>query len=308
MREEKFPLELAARSIRISLEVGRSSVEADRVHILNKMAGSRDLNAPPPANCSRFDDLNGTLRARFAAGALVRAFSAGTEPQHVAMQQEMIKALSNGQLRHLDLNFDSCSNFTAEIADQLAQSMPRGLGQMTLRLNGHGDTFMQALCMRYRLYGGMDKLISLDYEGNQLGARGMLDLSKTIRTKFLQNLTSLKLDKNNIDDMDIITLCRSLSGGIWQNLGTLSLESNKIGDKGMQAIAKLLQGKDNLPQLDRLMLRGNPAAKFRVDDVHRQLKARGRGLKQSDAVNDTQSKEKANQRKASRVWEPAGVD
>ena len=119
---------------------------------------------------------------------------------------------------------------------------------------------------------------------------------------------NLELDNTKIDDMDIITLCRSLSAGIWQNLGTLSLDNNKIGDKGMQAIAKLLQGKDNLPQLDRLMLRGNPAAKFRVDDVYRQLKARGRGLKQSDAVNNTQSKDKADQRKASRVWEPSGAD
>ena len=107
MREEKFPLDLAARSIRISLEVGQASVEVDRVHILNKMAGAKDLNAPPPDSCSRFDNLNGTLRARFAAGGLVRAFSAGSEPEHVAMQQEMIKALGDGQLRHLDLNFDS---------------------------------------------------------------------------------------------------------------------------------------------------------------------------------------------------------
>lgn len=194
------------------------------------------------------------------------------------------------------------------MAEQLAQSMPRGLGRMTLRLNGHGDIFMQSLCMRYRLYGGMDKLNSLDFEGNKLGARGMLDLSKTIRQKFLQNLSSLKLDDNLLDDMDLITLCRSMQGGVWQALGALSLENNKIGDKGMQALAKLLVNRDNLPQLDRLSLRGNPAAKFRVDEVFRQLKLRGRGLKQSDAVNDTQSKDKASMRKASRVWEPSGAE
>lgn len=304
-REDKFPLELAHRSLSTTLEVAKASVESDRIHILNKMAGMENLNAAPPETHIRYDDLNGTLRSRFAAGSIVRAFSAGDKPENMAMQQQMIKCLGDGTLRHLDLNFDSCWNFTEESARQLAQHMPRGLGQMTLRLNGHGDAFMHQLCMQYRLYGGMEKLSSLDFEGNGLSARGVLEISKTMKSKFLMNMANLKLDKNHIDDMDMVTLCRAFATGALPYLAFLSLEENKIGDKGMQALAKLIKDKDMLPNLDRLMLRGNPAFKLYTDQVFRELKARGRGLKQSSAVEEAGSSEKADQRKAARVWEPA---
>ena len=307
-REDKFPLDLAYRSIKTTLEVAQASVESDRVHILNKMANQPNLNAPPPKACIQYELLNGTLRARFAAAALVRAFASGTDPDAVAMQQEMIRVLGTGSLKHLDLNFDSCPNFTEEIARQIASSLPAGLGQMTLRLNGHGDAFMHALCTHWKYNGGLEKLASLDFEGNALGARGILEMSNLIKRKFLMNLGSLKLDKNNLDDVDIISLCRGLHQGGLPNLSYLSLESNRIGDKGMQAWLKVLKDKDVVPQLDRLILRGNPAAKFHIENVGRALKQRGRGLKQSKAVEEAQSGEKADQRKAARVWEPQGAD
>lgn len=304
--EDRFPLELCHRSISIKLESAHATMEADRIRILNKMAGVKQLDCAPLASCQRYDDLNGTLRARFAAGAIVRAFSEGSEERHVAMQQQMMKCLAEGQLRALDLNFDSCGNFTEEAARQLAQSMPRGLGQMTLRLHGHGNAFIEQLTMQYRLYGGLDRVKSLDFEGNKLGSKGVLELTKAIRQKFLMSLTSLKLDRNLLDEMDVITLCRTFAQGAWQSLTFLSLENNKIGDKGMQTLAKTLKDKDQIPSLERLSLRGNPASKFRVDEVNRALRERGRGLKQSEAVSGAQG-DKAAQRKASRVWEPSGT-
>ena len=71
---------------------------------------------------------------------------------------------------------------------------------------------------------------------------------------------------------------------------------------------RVLKEKDILPQLDRLSLRGNPAAKYRVEEVFRALKQRGRGLKQSKAVSEAGSREKADQRRSARVWEPQATE
>lgn len=71
------------------------------MHILNKMAGL-PLHEPPPTTHARYDHLNSLLRARFAAAAILRSFTAGNKPSHVAMQEEVMTALGNGRMRALD--------------------------------------------------------------------------------------------------------------------------------------------------------------------------------------------------------------
>ena len=76
-REAKFPLPLAEQALGIRLEHAQASVEADRIHILNCMAGAADLSAPPPPDDHpAFKAVNEALCARFAAAALRAAVDA----------------------------------------------------------------------------------------------------------------------------------------------------------------------------------------------------------------------------------------
>ena len=162
-----FPLDLARRSIALTLETASASVESDRIRILNKMAGVANLNAraapfglesstaasptatvsssclcfflshfslpcfcpyisasvsacslcfthcpcashrspraalridtlssaAPPTEADNYDILNAMLRARFAAAAILRSYSAGTTPNDIELQKQMMHAL-----------------------------------------------------------------------------------------------------------------------------------------------------------------------------------------------------------------------
>ena len=60
-------------------------------------------------------------------------------------------------------------------------------------------------------------------------------------------------------------------------LSSLSLNENQIGDRGCSAIAEVLHDHTAVRSLQRLMLRGNPAANAQVQAVYRLLLASGRG-------------------------------
>lgn len=194
--------------------------------------------------------------------------------------------------------------------------MPEGLGMLSLRVRGFGDKFMHSVCKRY-LYtpsGCLNEVAFFDFSGNQLGSVGMTEFSRALRNKFLMKVVNLKLDNNQIDDEDMVHFCRALSQGALPNVSMLSLDGNRIGDKGLAELIRVLKNKEVVPNLDRLMVSrqspppGVPATAYMLTEVNRALRQRGRGLKMSKAIAEAQSDEKASQRKAARVWEPAGVD
>ena len=160
----------------------------------------------------------------------MRAYSAG--PEASALQQHMLHALSEGRLKQLELNFDSCQSFTEETARKLAAKLPKGLVSLSLRTNGFGDVFIGAMCRNFTYAGGFDTIKVLDLEGNMISGLGLTELSKHARSGFLKGLTALKLDRNLIEDTEVAHFGRSLTmsemGG---HLTALTLEGNRIGDK-----------------------------------------------------------------------------
>ena len=277
-REEKFPLGLLDHFLRIGIEGASATVDSDRVRILNRLANVPELDAPPLAESPKYELVNAAIRARFAAAGLVRAYSAG--PETSALQQHMLHALSEGRLKQLELNFDSCQSFTEETARKLAAKLPKGLVSLSLRTNGFGDVFIGAMCRNFTYAGGFDTIKVLDLEGNMISGLGLTELSKHARSGFLKGLAALKLDRNLIEDTEVAHFGRSLTmsemGG---HLTALTLEDNRIGDKGCVALVKLFVDKNAVPKLDTIRLRGNPASKMQLDAVYKAHKAGGRGVK-----------------------------
>ena len=277
-REDKFPLGLLDSFLAVQIEASSATVDADRVKILNRLANVGDLNAPPLAESPKYALVNAAIKARFAAAGLVRAYSAGSEAS--LLQSSMLTALSEGRLKQLELNFDSCVSFTEETARKLAAKLPTGLVSLSLRVNGFGDMLVGAMCRSFTYAGGFDTLKTLDLEGNMISGLGLTELSKQARAGFLKSVTALKLDRNLIEDTEVAHFCRTLTmPGMGEGLHTLSLEENHIGDKGCVALVKLFVDKNAVPKLDTIRLRGNPASKMQLDAVYRAHKAGGRGIK-----------------------------
>ena len=75
-------------------------------------------------------------------------------------------------MRMLDLNFDACSPITADAARLLSHHLPKGLTTLILRLNGHGDPFVQKLAaLTIRIACPLQTLGTLDLTRNKIGAR-----------------------------------------------------------------------------------------------------------------------------------------
>ena len=207
-REEPFPLALARQSLGITVETSSASVEDDRKHILNSMVGADDLDATPPQSDVRYDELNGLIRAKFAAATLRKAFTENAAG-------DFLRTLAGGSLGVLHLNLEDCDGFGDEEARQLAASMPTGVKECDLKLRPHMPAFAAA--------GGYAKLMenctSLDLRQNDM------------RTKEAEVLAA------SLSGNDSITSIGE---------GGLDLRGNSIGGAGCAAIiAAVCSNKDS---------------------------------------------------------------
>ena len=185
-REEPFPLALARQSLGITVETSSASVEDDRKHILNSMVGADDLDATPPQSDVRYDELNGLIRAKFAAATLRKAFTENAAG-------DFLRTLAGGSLGVLHLNLEDCDGFGDEEARQLAASMPTGVKECDLKLRPHMPAFAAA--------GGYAKLMenctSIDLCKNDLGTNEVEALAASLSGNV--SLTECNVRDNNLD-------------------------------------------------------------------------------------------------------------
>ena len=133
-RQQAFPLELVHRAFAIRLQGGDASVESDRTHILNYIAGRRGdaLDAPVLAECDAYDATNAMLHGAFTAAAMRLLLESGESMAASA------RRLACSRLRVLSLSFRDCNVFTAEGARVLATSLPPTLEELALEWPGSG--------------------------------------------------------------------------------------------------------------------------------------------------------------------------
>lgn len=129
-REREFPLEKAQDALLIRLQDALASDDVDRRRILNSIVGNPDVDAAPPMEHAGYEQLNGLLRARFAAAAWRNALEGGE-----AMER-YVACLASSSLKHLVLDFTCSHAFTDEAAEQLAVGLPRTLRAFSLGVCG----------------------------------------------------------------------------------------------------------------------------------------------------------------------------
>jgi len=65
-REDAFPLEVIILGLQINISASNASIEVDRTRILNSLAGSADLDAPPPNDHRNIKIVDEVLQSTFA--------------------------------------------------------------------------------------------------------------------------------------------------------------------------------------------------------------------------------------------------
>ena len=106
-REANFPAFQQRKGLQVQLQNGDASMDSDKTHILNAIAGnsadSAALNATPPDAHPAFDAVNGKLSGRIASQSFVSACFRGD----VDFAEKVIAAIANpaSKLTELRLNF-----------------------------------------------------------------------------------------------------------------------------------------------------------------------------------------------------------
>ena len=189
-REARFPFALAQQALAIELQSAQASVASDKTHILNAMIGETDdFNAPLPERHERYDLLNETLRARFAAGSL----RAALERDEAA---PFFEALAKGRMHELSLDFERCASFAGGAVDRLVECLPATLQKLAVR-SDPGDHLAGAFAPWLRVNS---VLTSLNLKGNYIGDDGAKAIGGALRVNGV--LTDLDLADNQLCGLD----------------------------------------------------------------------------------------------------------
>ena len=126
-REKAFPADLLLKSFGVRVEKGEASVASDQTHILNAITGCADLNAPPAAEHTSYQETNATLRGRAAGAGLRKALEEGGE-----VLDSCLEALSAAEgLRALELAFTNLET-TSDVMHRVLAALPTCLERLVL--------------------------------------------------------------------------------------------------------------------------------------------------------------------------------
>ena len=102
-REQHFPLKLARLAFTLKLQDAKASVEADRVKILNTLAGRplAERAETPLQESDGYEELNDVLRGRFAASAMCPLVDAGGATAGESVQELQVVVVWRAPRPHI---------------------------------------------------------------------------------------------------------------------------------------------------------------------------------------------------------------
>lgn len=242
-REGNFPVDRLASALSLAVQTSGSTDELERRHLLNTMAGRKDLEEAPKMHAGNYGKLNGKLRSLFAqiawyqtvetpsvinrhqladvlaadvcTDSLVLDFSGCQK-----MDDANLEVLATGiprQLVKLELRFWMCAQLEAKGLEALAKSLPAGLKTLVLdfRFCGVGQAGFDAVASS--LPAGLTYL-SLSF-GYVPDIKSLGSLERGLGR--LESLRSLALDFSGLDglgDGDVGCIADVLKCGKLRNL------------------------------------------------------------------------------------------
>ena len=143
------------------MESTESSVESDRIHILNSIVGNpiNQINNKPNITHNKYAELNDNLRGTFASSA---ASLQGAAKEGGEGWKRMIEALSKGSVSvDMDFDFDAdgpWSGLTAVQATELVAHLPLTIDELWIGNAKYGIKFMRALIKRVKKFHNLKEL------------------------------------------------------------------------------------------------------------------------------------------------------
>jgi len=194
IREREFPIEMSKMALNIRLQNGKASRESDRRHILNSIVGT-SLDAQPPEQHPKYDELNRSLWGRYAAATWRLTLRANhksaksSDPKMLCMASHQM-ALSQYPITSLMFSFAYADYLSDEALRFLAVSMPQTLGGLELVLQGCSALTDDGIATLVSALPSSLYRLSVDLFGLNLSDESMYTLARELP----QQLHVLKLD------------------------------------------------------------------------------------------------------------------
>ncbi len=131
-RQARFPVALLEKAFGIKVENAVASKEADKIHILNKLAG-KPLDESPPVTDPKFDRINDLLHGHYALGGLPRCateYNRGSESALTSCLEAL--RISINELSVPNGRFSFSFAFQQATVDELIQLLPTTLTELQL--------------------------------------------------------------------------------------------------------------------------------------------------------------------------------
>lgn len=180
VREQRFPLELLVQGVKVRLEAGTATVDADKDHILTCMA--KDAAGDLQAALRRANSALGGLIARAAwTQALRRGLVLDFDVHAPGTLSLPVVLAKDESCRFLQMTLAHCENVTDDEIANLAQGFPPNIAELILSFEGCdriSDVGVEALAAR--LPSRLHKL-TLDFVGcRAVGDVGLIALAQAL--------------------------------------------------------------------------------------------------------------------------------
>eukprot|EP00933_Yihiella_yeosuensis_P037138 TRINITY_DN31009_c0_g1_i1.p1 TRINITY_DN31009_c0_g1~~TRINITY_DN31009_c0_g1_i1.p1 ORF type:complete len:755 (-),score=103.78 TRINITY_DN31009_c0_g1_i1:465-2681(-) len=241
-RQKDFPCKILKKGIKYSVQSGSASVETDRIHILNSIAG-RGLDLPPLEEHENYEKVNRGLSSRF----VLAAFRHMVEHRLPGMWELPQILAVDDTLKSIVLDFKDVKHIDDSIVRAIAQGLPAGLEILDVAFlpmpkikAGYGGLITDAGVTDFSrcLPQGLVKLM-VDFSSNDLITdEGLISLVKRIPHSVRELYLRFNCCKN-LTDASLIAVAEHLG----DKLEALELGftcCNSITDRGLSAIGSKL--------------------------------------------------------------------
>eukprot|EP00555_Chaetoceros_dichaeta_P011859 CAMPEP_0198271386 /NCGR_PEP_ID=MMETSP1447-20131203/48986_1 /TAXON_ID=420782 /ORGANISM="Chaetoceros dichaeta, Strain CCMP1751" /LENGTH=396 /DNA_ID=CAMNT_0043963955 /DNA_START=433 /DNA_END=1620 /DNA_ORIENTATION=+ len=157
-REAAFPYDLIKKSLAIQVEHADVSVETDKTHILNSIAGRDNIDDVPPTHDESYDTLNNNVRANFASSVIMLQ---GAAQKGGEEWTEIVTALSKGSMTKISFDFKAgreLGGLDSAQATYLVANLPPNIENLKIKNAKHGVEFMNSLVQRVGELNNLKKL------------------------------------------------------------------------------------------------------------------------------------------------------
>jgi len=173
-REREFPRDRIMNGIGTTIQTANASKEHDKRHILNYISGNvNDLDAEPPEEHEKYEELNDAVRGAFASTYVVLQSACGGGDEWQRILKAMSKSIKKDTMWFDVRGGHGWNDLSAERAVEMISHLPPSIERLEIDSAPFGSPFIDGLI------DWIDKkstnLKSLDINGTFVGGRNVND-------------------------------------------------------------------------------------------------------------------------------------